>query len=115
MAAIMDLIIEEGATYSHDLLLKDAAGAAIDLTGYTARMYIKAAAGDVATLLELTTANGRITITPLTGLVSLLISATDTAALTWSKGVYDLELVSGGGFVTRLLQGAVNVSANVTE
>ncbi len=46
----------------------------------------------------------------------MLISATTTAALTAPfSGVYDLELVSAGGVVTRLLQGAATVSPEVTR
>jgi hypothetical protein len=45
----------------------------------------------------------------------LTISATDTAALTAGRGVYDLELVSGSGIVTRLLQGVATISRNVTR
>jgi hypothetical protein len=45
----------------------------------------------------------------------LSISATDTEALTAGRGVYDLELVSGSGIVTRLLQGVTTISRNVTR
>jgi hypothetical protein len=49
------------------------------------------------------------------GTITLTISATDTAALTSGRGVYDLELVSGSGIVTRLLQGVATISRNVTR
>jgi hypothetical protein len=45
----------------------------------------------------------------------LTISATDTAALTAGRGVYDLELVAANGTVTRLLQGVVTISRNITR
>ena len=38
-----------------------------------------------------------------------------TAGLTPGKYYYDLETVSGGGVVTRLLQGIARVTPNVTR
>jgi hypothetical protein len=46
--------------------------------------------------------------------ITLTISATDTAAFAWKKGVYDLELVSASGVVTALLTGSVTVTKEVT-
>lgn len=115
MAAHLDIPIEQGATFTLDLYATDSAGAVRDLTGYTARASIKRDAREAAALLELTTANSRIVITALTGLVTLTLTAAETAAITaWTRGVYDLELVSPAGWVTRLCEGAVIVAANVT-
>lgn len=114
MAVELNLEIEQGATFTLDLSVVDGAGDARDLTGYTARMSIKRNVADVAALLELTTDNGRIVITAASGLVQLVLAAAETAALTFTRGMYDLELVSAGGDVIRLCQGAVCVAANVT-
>jgi len=113
MAAYLDLKIEAGSTFTCELLAVDSAGAAIDLTGYTARMMIKRSAAEADALFELTTENGRIIITAATGSVMLYLTAAETAALTWTRGVYDLELVQGS-IVTRLIDGVVTVLPNVT-
>lgn len=42
------------------------------------------------------------------------LSATETAALTWTEGVYDLEVEYADGTVQRYLQGAVTVSREGT-
>ena len=84
-----------------------------DLTGYVARMTIKDKIGGTE-LLSLTTENGRIVIDTVAHSVTLLITAADTAAITWSKGVYDLELVSPSGEVTSLLDGRVTATFEVT-
>ena len=42
------------------------------------------------------------------------ISAASTASLVPAKYTYDLELVSSGGVVTRLVKGTVTVVAEVT-
>ena len=49
-----------------------------------------------------------------TKLVTLTISAEATADFTFTKGVYDLELVSPNGVVTSLLQGKVSVTKEIT-
>lgn len=85
----------------------------VDLTGFTARMTIRDKIGGIE-LLSLTTENGGITIDNATKKITLLIEADDTAALTWIRGVYDLEMVSSTGVVTALLYGEVSVKREVT-
>lgn len=109
-----DLCIPQGATFSRVIRWK-ADGANVNLTGYTARAQIRPTAASATTTLSLTTENGRITLGGAAGTITLTISATDTAAIAAGRYVYDLELVSAGGIVTRLLQGVVTVSANVTR
>jgi hypothetical protein len=113
-ATTYDILIEQGATYSQVITYKEA-GVAVNLTGYTARMQVRATLESASTLVELTTANSRIALGGTAGTITLSISATETAALTSGRGVYDLELVSGSGIVTRLLQGVATISRNVTR
>ena len=109
-----DFCIPAGATFSKVIRYK-ADGANVNLSGYTARMQIRPTAASATTTLALTTENSRIALGGTAGTITLSISATDTAAITAGRYVYDLELVSAGGIVTRLLQGIVTVSANVTR
>lgn len=113
-AANLDLTIEQGATFKHTLLVKQG-GSAFNLTSYSARMQIRKTYASADTILELTEENGRITITPLDGRIDLLVDAEDTAELTFKDGVYDLEIESAGGEVTRILQGFVTLSLEVTR
>jgi hypothetical protein len=83
------------------------------LSGSTARMKVKTKVGGT-TLLTLTTENGGITLNTTAMTIELLVSATDTAALTWKKGVYDLELVSASGVVEALFAGTVTVAPEIT-
>jgi hypothetical protein len=113
-ATTYDILIEQGATYSQVITYKEA-GVAVNLTGYTARMQVRSTLESATTVVELTTANGRIALGGTAGTITLTIASTDTAALTSGRGVYDLELVSGSGIVTRLLQGVATISRNVTR
>jgi len=115
-AAQYDLLVEQGASYSQAVQWKTGSpAAAVNLSGYTARLQLRSSVTASTAALSLTTENGRISITANTGTVTLSISATDTAALTAGRYVYDLELVSSGGQVTRLMEGVVTVSAEVTR
>ena len=113
-ATTYDILIEQGATYSQVVTYKES-GVAVNLTGYTARMQVRSTLESATSVVELTTANSRIALGGSAGTITLTISATDTAALTAGRGVYDLELVSGSGIVTRLLQGVATISRNVTR
>jgi hypothetical protein len=106
--------IDQGATYSLALTYKDSNGTAINLTGYTAAMQIRTSYESSSTVVSLTSSSG-IVITAATGLLTINITSTQTAALTPGTYVYDLEITSGAGVVTRLIQGSVMVSAEVTR
>ena len=110
------LDIQQGATLSLTATWTDSTGTAVNLTGYTARMQVRAAYDATTTILSLTSGAGDITLGGSAGTIAITASATVTAALTapWT-GVYDLELVSGGGVVTRLLEGPATVSPEVTR
>jgi hypothetical protein len=113
-AARLPLIIEQGATWKHALIVRDGATPR-DLTGYTARMQIRKVVTSADVLAELTVANSGITITAAQGRIDLVLSATATAGLPSGPSVYDFELEGPSGEVTRLLQGTVTVDAQVTR
>lgn len=86
----------------------------VDLTGVTGRLQVRAAAGSNEVLTELNTTNGGLVIDGL-GLLRVHLSATESAALSWKAGVYDLELTFSDGTVTRFAEGDVVVSQEVTR
>lgn len=111
MAAIANLTIDQGATFSSDVTVKDANGNAFDLTGYTAEA--KMAKGYNSTRTR-TTMTSTINADPTTGIVTLSLTATETAALDApARYVYDLEITSGAT-VTRVIEGIINIRPNVT-
>jgi hypothetical protein len=87
----------------------------VNLTGYTARMQIRATLDATVVIVSLTTENGGITLGGTAGTLALLLTAVATAAFTFSTAVYDLEIISAGGVVTRLLSGNVVLSKEVTR
>jgi len=114
-AAIVNLVIEQGADFSHIVGLTNSDGSVFDLTGYDARMQIRSTVTTATTLYELTVSNGRIELNAIAGQLRLNIPSAVTAAMTWRSGVYDLEIVSSGGIVTRIMQGNATLSLEVTR
>ena len=113
-AGVYNFSIEQGTTFRRVLTLRDGNGDLINLTNYTARMQIRQEVESTQPLLTLTTSNGRITLGGVNGTVTWFISDADTAAFS-SDGVYDLEIISGNGEVTRVLKGKVRLDQEVTR
>ena len=113
-AGTLDFTIEQGATFNL-LLTWKINTVLVNLTGYTARLAARVDVEDTEVILSLTTSNGGITLGGAAGTISLDQTATQTTALFAGTYIYDLELVSGGGTVTRLVQGELNISAEVTR
>ena len=113
MAAIANLIIDQGANFSSDVTVKDANGNAFNLTGYTAEA--KMAKGYSSTRTR-TTITSTIATDATTGVVSLTLTSTQTAALDApERYVYDVEITqTSSGTVTRVIEGIITVRPNVT-
>lgn len=109
-----DKVIQQGVTFAKRFLWKDAAGTPIDLTGYSARMQGRRSASSPDVLMEFSTELGSIVLGGVDGTIDLRLSAQETSAIE-KGGVYDLELTSPGGVVTRLLEGTFEISREVTR
>jgi hypothetical protein len=109
-ASTYDITVEQGATFSLVVTWRDSGGALIDLTGYSAKMDIRRSVGGA--LIKALASGSGITLGGAAGTITITISAVDTGTFTES-GVYDLELTTGST-ITRLLQGAMSVSPQVT-
>lgn len=113
MAGSYNFTIEQGATFNL-LMTWRIDNVPVNLTGYTARLQARIDVDETDTILSLTTGAG-ITLGGAAGTISLDQTATQTALLPKGEYVYDLELQTSGGVVTRLLQGELNISAEVTR
>ena len=112
------LLINQGATYERIFYWQQGCAcnvvggpSPVNLTGYTASMQIRPFPLSTTVYYD---ATNDIVLTPLLGIITLTIDATDTETFTWWQGVYDLLMTSAGGQVTRLLQGPVVISPGVT-
>lgn len=116
-AAQYDITIEQGASFRLSLRLRNSSGEYIDFTGYAARMQVRETKDAASAVLDLTSTGGDITLAS-DGTVTVLVDATDTAALdvpSAGYGYYDLEIESAGGEVDRWLEGRAFITAEVTR
>jgi len=113
-----------GMTWNESIQLLDETGAPVDLTGSTLMMRLRAAIGDDAYVMELSTSNGRlIADTPETsGWIKLSISADDMLAFPENnheitKYVYDATLIRAGSPEVRepIIGGRVKIQPQVTR
>ncbi len=111
MAGIVNLVADQGATFSQRLTWK-IDGNPVNLTGYTARMKVKHVTRNFE-VISITSSSG-ITLGGSAGTIDLLVSAATMTTVVPGKYSYDLELVSPGGVVTRLVKGTFTVTPEVT-
>jgi hypothetical protein len=119
--------IEQGATIDFELAYKDSDGNPIDLTGYQGRMQLRPSAGSETIYITLSSSldpdgtglnfSGSSRLNPPTsGTIGIFISAYSSSQLSFNEAYYDLELATGSAYpiVTRLLEGQVKLSPNIT-
>lgn len=118
MAGRYDLNIDQGGTFIRTFIYKDSAGVVQDLTGFSAGFQIRKThnAKGVPTF-DGSTFPGALTIpSPTDGSIILTMTDEQTQALPAPfEGVWDLEIEDAGGEITRLLEGKVLISPNVTR
>jgi hypothetical protein len=114
-----DFTIEQGANFSKTFTWKTSAGVAININGYTIRMMAREDYENAPPTISLSTVAtpGGITIIGdgSTGQFTLAMTPTVTALLDFSTLLYDIEMVSGAGAVTRLLEGTITLSKEITR
>ena len=126
IAGVYNITCEQGSSFLRTLeiekpdLVTDPTGQTyedFDLTGYTARMQVRRTIESSSTLVELTTQNLGLEINPTGGTVNLIkisMAASVTASIN-SSGVYDLEVINGDGFVSKVIKGAFTLVPEVTR
>ena len=111
MAGILNITIDQGETYTNtnSVFLADGV-TAMNLTGYTVaskmrKNYTSTASHTITTTI--TSFGG--------GLIASSLTATETSAIKAGYYVYDLEITSSGGVVTRVVEGKVHMKPGVTR
>lgn len=109
MGTKVNLVVDQGATFETVLTLTQANGDLIDLTGYTGSAQLR----KHYTSSNATTIN--VTLGGNNGTVTLGMTANATANVVAGRYVYDVELVDSANVTTRLIEGLVTVTPQVTR
>ena len=91
------------------------ATAPVNVTGYSAELQLRSLPSDPTAVLSLSTADGEITVTGASGEFAVHATAAQTTNIDEGTYYYDIEITSGTGIVTRLAQGQVVVTPEVTR
>jgi len=109
MAAKHSLTIWQGSTFIQEVVVKNSSNSAIDLAGYTGRGQLRENY-DSTEFVDFTVDVSA----PATGVVTISLTAVETAEIKPGRYVYDIELVDGA-IVHRIVQGTVTVYPEVTK
>jgi len=111
MGAKANIILDQGTDFSTTITVTDDNGNVTDLTGYTGEGQIRKHY-ESSTSTAFTIAFG----SPRTdGQVTLSLGRTTTANLEAGRYVYDVELTSSANTRSRLVEGIVTVTPEVTR
>jgi hypothetical protein len=111
-AGKLNITIEQGSTFQRNIVLKDGSGDRFNLTGYQVRSTMRPSfdsSDNISFDITVTSASS--------GEFSWNMSAAKTRSINVSRSstwVYDIE-IEQSSIVTRVLQGSVSISREVTK
>ena len=111
---VYDILVDQGATLNRALFIKTAIKTPIDLDGYIGRMHIRDRKDSSVIIRTLTSETDEIEILPAAGRVDIMLGPSETESLEPKNYVYDLELESPEGEVTKVLSGKLTVRSEIT-
>ena len=111
MGAKANIVVDQGADFATTITVRDDSGNAINLTNYTGhgqirKHYTSTIAHNMQIVFETPRTNGQIT---------LKLSRTQTANLASGRYVYDVEVTDNANTRSRLVEGIVTVTPQVTR
>ena len=124
------LYIEQGASLDFEVQYIDSNGNPVDLSGYSARMQIRPTVTSSVVYITLSSSlqpdgtglnmsGSHSTKPPTSGSIGIFISSCTSSEFNFTSAVYDLEIYTpydgGCNYVTRLIQGPVRLSNEVTR
>ena len=125
-AGIYNFTIEQGSTFQRTFKYKDSNGDPLSLANHDIFMDIRESVGSPTTILDIgegattksdgtTTENTQFTVSSSAHQFTLVIDADTTASMSFDTAVYDIEIKTASNVVTRLLQGKIKLSKEVTR
>ena len=110
MAIKANLTVDQGTTFTTTLNLTDSSDIPINLDNYTYSAQLRKHFTSSNSTSFTVSGGGN------TGILTLALSANATSNLTFGRYVYDVEITeTSSGAVTRVVEGIVTVTPNVTR
>jgi len=109
MGTKVNIVIDQGTDFATTVSLTNAEGAQLDLTGMTAASQIRktySSSNSTAFTTALANNNGTLTLS---------LNNSVTSSLSAGRYVYDVELTDASSVKSRILEGMVTVTPEVTK
>ena len=110
MATISNLFVDAGSSYNNIITVSTPTGAPLDLTGYTIKSQIRKSY--TSTIFHTFTSN---VYNAASGRIKLELTAAQTEAIVPGRWLYDVEITSSTGVKTRVIEGVVTVTPQITQ
>ena len=110
MAIYSNIIIDQGSDFTTEIEVEDVTGNVADLTGFSGAGQIRKTFASTTKTDFLTTISN-----PTTGKVKISLTSTITNSLKAGRYVYDVEVTSSSGVITRIVEGQVTITPGVTR
>lgn len=110
MATISNLFVDAGSDYSNIITVSATNGQALNLTGYTVASQMRKSYGSTTVYSFAPSlydaANGK---------VRLQLSASTSSSIPAGRWLYDVEITSPSGTKTRVVEGIVTITPEITR
>lgn len=110
MASIANIFIDAGANYSKIITVSSVGGSPLNLTGYVAKSQIRKSYTST-TAYTFTSS----VLDAVAGKIRLQLTAEETGAIPPGRYLYDVEITSQSGNRTRVVEGIVTVTPEITQ
>ena len=109
MAIKSNIIIDQGVDYEVSINMRDANTTPIDLTGFTGKAQLRKYHTSSSAV------DFQVIIAPESGEVTLSMNSATTSTISPGRYVYDCVLYSNNNIVSRVLEGIVTITPQVTR
>lgn len=110
MATISNLFVDAGSDYSNIIAVSATTGQALNLTGYTVASQMRKSYSS-STAYNFTAS----IYDAINGKVRLQLNSTQSSAIPAGRWLYDVEITSPSGTKTRVVEGIVTVTPQITQ
>lgn len=110
MAVYANLTIDQGTDFRSTITVEDSVDGIVNLTGYTAVGQVRKTYNSTTSYDFTTQINN-----PTLGELIIILPNTITANMKPGRYVYDVEITSPTGTVTRVVEGQVEITPRVTR
>jgi len=109
MAIKANLVVDQGTDFSATIDVTDIDGEVFDLSGYTVAAQMRK---NYASTTAITFSAAQ---TGATGQITLALNSAQTVDIVPGRYLYDVEMTSLGGDITRVVEGVVTVTPGITR